>query len=77
MLIHYSAEGEELRRYELADTPVIVGRQSPNLTIAPADGSLSRRHFVVSPAGTMVRVKDLGSADEHEIHSAVEQLTRT
>ena len=63
VLIHYSAEGKELSRYALGDTSVIVGRQSPNVTIAATDGSLSRRHFVASVVGTMVRVKDLGSAN--------------
>jgi ferredoxin len=63
VLIHYSAEGKELSRYALGDTSVIVGRQSPNVTIVPTDGSLSRRHFVASVAGTMVRIKDLGSAN--------------
>jgi ferredoxin len=42
---------------------VMVGRQSPDVTIAPDDGSLSRRHVAFTLQDGRVSVKDLGSAN--------------
>ncbi len=44
-----------------------MGRQSPDITIAPDDGSLSRRHFSLSYKGGTVAVKDLGSANGTQV----------
>jgi thioredoxin reductase/pSer/pThr/pTyr-binding forkhead associated (FHA) protein/ferredoxin len=62
-LIHYEASGQAPRRYALKDGPTIVGRESPDLTVAPNDGALSRRHFVVIRKGDALSLKDLGSAN--------------
>jgi ferredoxin len=62
-LIHYEASGQAPKRYQLKEGPTIVGRESPDLTVSPSDGALSRRHFVVIRKGDTLAMKDLGSAN--------------
>ena len=44
-LVHYDTSGRHVARHDLKTGTTIFGRQSPDITIAPDDGSLSRRHF--------------------------------
>lgn len=62
-LMHYDAAGQLIERHELKQGTTIVGRQSPDITIAPDDGSISRRHLGLIVQGTSVSVKDLGSGN--------------
>src|SRR5579864_9556763 len=62
-LIHYEASGQAARRFALKDGATIVGRESPDLTVAPNDGALSRRHFAIVRKGDALALKDLGSAN--------------
>src|SRR5262249_19249409 len=50
-LIHYEASGQSAKRYSLKEGSNIVGRESPDITVAPADGALSRRHFAIIRKG--------------------------
>jgi thioredoxin reductase/pSer/pThr/pTyr-binding forkhead associated (FHA) protein/ferredoxin len=62
-LIHYEASGQAAKRFTLKEGPTIVGRESPDVTVAPNDGALSRRHFVVIRKGDSLALRDLGSAN--------------
>jgi pSer/pThr/pTyr-binding forkhead associated (FHA) protein/thioredoxin reductase/ferredoxin len=62
-LLHYDGAGQLLARLDLKPGTTIVGRQSPDVTIAPEDGSVSRRHLAVTVQGTAVSIKDLGSGN--------------
>ncbi|MGQ0735152.1 MAG: FAD-dependent oxidoreductase [Acidobacteriota bacterium] len=62
-LSHYDEGGQFIARYDLAPGNTIFGRQSPDVTIAREDGSLSRRHFVAVAEGGRVGIKDLGSGN--------------
>jgi thioredoxin reductase/pSer/pThr/pTyr-binding forkhead associated (FHA) protein/ferredoxin len=62
-ITHYDAEGRHLGTHHLKAGTTIVGRQSPDLTIAPDDGSLSRRHFSLTVHDGRLSLKDLGSAN--------------
>jgi thioredoxin reductase/pSer/pThr/pTyr-binding forkhead associated (FHA) protein/ferredoxin len=62
-LLHYDATGQYVARHELRSGPTIFGRQSPDVTLSPEDGSLSRRHFAVVVQDGRVGVKDLGSGN--------------
>ena len=60
-IVHHDATGKRLGRYDLSRAMVVVGRQSPDITIAPDDGSLSRRHLAFVRQDGRLAVKDLGS----------------
>lgn len=62
-LMHYDAAGQRTGVHELKPGNTIIGRQSPDLTIAPDDGSLSRRHVAAVVQDGRVSVKDLGSGN--------------
>jgi thioredoxin reductase/pSer/pThr/pTyr-binding forkhead associated (FHA) protein/ferredoxin len=62
-LIHYDSSGRRLGKYELKAATTMFGRQSPDVTIAPEDGSLSRRHLAAMVHEGRVSVKDLGSGN--------------
>ncbi len=59
------------RTYPLREGATVVGRQSPDVTIASTDGMLSRRHLVFVRSGRDVSVKDLGSANGTQVAIAV------
>lgn len=63
IVTHYDAAGRRLGEYKLKPGTVMIGRQSPDLTIAPDDGSLSRRHVALTVQNGTVSIKDLGSAN--------------
>ena len=46
-LSHYDSGGQLIARHDLKQGNTILGRQSPDVTIAPEDGSISRRHLAV------------------------------
>jgi len=65
---HYDAAGRKLAQFLLREgTTTIVGRQSPDVTIAPDDGSLSRRHFSLTVKNGIVSMRDLGSANGTQV----------
>jgi thioredoxin reductase/ferredoxin len=66
-VVHYNDAGQRLAQFELKEGPTVVGRQSPDITIAPEDGSLSRRHFSLTFKGGPVVLKDLGSANGTQV----------
>src|SRR5262249_3456879 len=61
--IHYESSGQAPKRFTLKEGPTMVGRESPDITVAPGDSALSRRHFVVIRKGSTLALKDLGSAN--------------
>jgi ferredoxin len=63
MLTHYDASGQRLGSYPVKEGATIVGRESPDITIARDDPSLSRRHFAVVLKQGRLQLKDLGSAN--------------
>lgn len=73
-LVHYDAAGRRIGRHDLKAGTVIFGRQSPDITIAPDDGSLSRRHFAAVVQDGRVAVKDLGSGNGTYIKVAGDRL---
>jgi thioredoxin reductase/ferredoxin len=62
-LIHYESSGQAAKRFTLKEGPTMVGRESPDITVAPTDGALSRRHFAIIRKGDTLSLKDLGSAN--------------
>ena len=62
-LLHYDANGRRIGRHDLRAGSTMIGRQSPDITIAPEDGSLSRRHFAIAVQDGRIGVKDLGSGN--------------
>ncbi|RMH17075.1 MAG: FHA domain-containing protein [Acidobacteria bacterium] len=61
--IHYDASGRELGRHPLPERSIVVGRQAPDVTLDPADRTLSRRQLLLSASGGRVQAKDLQSAN--------------
>jgi ferredoxin len=68
---HHDDGGKRLATYPLREGATVVGRQSPDVTIAPADGMLSRRHLAFVRSGADVAVKDLGSANGTQLCIAI------
>jgi thioredoxin reductase/pSer/pThr/pTyr-binding forkhead associated (FHA) protein/ferredoxin len=62
-LLHYDSNGRRIGRHDLKQGSTMVGRQSPDITIAPDDGSLSRRHCAFVVQDGAIGVKDLGSGN--------------
>jgi pSer/pThr/pTyr-binding forkhead associated (FHA) protein/thioredoxin reductase len=62
-LTHLAADGSIHGRHALKDGPTIVGRQSPDVSLATTDQRLSRRHCVFVRKGESVSVRDLASAN--------------
>jgi pSer/pThr/pTyr-binding forkhead associated (FHA) protein/ferredoxin len=62
-LIHYDTSGRHVARHDLKTGTTMFGRQSPDVTIAADDGSLSRRHFATVVQDGRIGVKDLGSGN--------------
>ena len=63
VLTHYSEAGDRLGGYSLKEGPNIVGRESPDITVARDDASFSRRHFALTLKQGRLELKDLGSAN--------------
>jgi thioredoxin reductase/ferredoxin len=66
---HYDEAGKRLAQFELKPGTTVFGRQSPDVTIAPDDGALSRRHFSLTykDKDGFVVLKDLGSANGTQV----------
>jgi pSer/pThr/pTyr-binding forkhead associated (FHA) protein/ferredoxin len=62
-LMHYNENGQLMGHHELKQGTTIIGRQSPDVTIAPEDSSISRRHFATIVQGVNLSIKDLGSGN--------------
>ena len=62
-LVHYDTSGRHVARHDLRIGTTMFGRQSPDITIAADDGSLSRRHFATVVQDGHVGIKDLGSGN--------------
>ncbi|MBI4264111.1 MAG: FHA domain-containing protein [Acidobacteria bacterium] len=66
-LTHYDAAGRRLGGYALKEGANIIGRESPDITIAREDQSLSRRHLAIVIRQGRLELKDLGSANGTQI----------
>jgi thioredoxin reductase/ferredoxin len=66
-VVHYNEGGTRLGSFELKPGTTVVGRESPDVTIAPTDGALSRRHLSLTLQSNVISVKDLGSANGTQI----------
>lgn len=61
---HFDAATQARRSYTLqSGKETIFGRQSPDVTVAPDDPALSRRHFAVSVDESRFLLYDLGGAN--------------
>jgi ferredoxin len=67
LVTHYDEAGKRLAQFELKPGTTVIGRQSPDITIAPDDGALSRRHFALTFKDGIVVLKDLGSANGTQV----------
>jgi len=67
--VWYNATGKQLGRYPLAgvapfsEKAMIMGRESPDVTLDASDKSLSRRHIAISVKEGKYFIKDLQSAN--------------
>lgn len=57
----YNANGKQLGRYPLTEKAIIMGRESPDITLDAGDKSLSRRHIALSVKEGKTFIKDLQS----------------
>ena len=62
-LTHYDQSGTEIQRIELPERSIILGRNSPDVTLDARDRTLSRRQLAISVVGGLVMAKDLKSVN--------------
>ena len=62
-LLQYDASGQAVGQYQIQDGTSIVGRDAPNMTIAPGDRTLSRRHLAIVRKDGRLAIRDLGGAN--------------
>ena len=60
---HFDATGKELGQHALPERTIVLGRQAPDITLDPNDGTLSRRQLAISRQGGQLEVKDLKSVN--------------
>jgi len=60
---HYDSQGQEVGTHYLSEKTLVLGRESPDVTLDPKDMSLSRRHLTLTIENDCVTVKDLRSAN--------------
>ena len=60
---HFDATGKELGQHPLPERTIVLGRQAPDVTLDPNDGTLSRRQLAISRKGSQLEVKDLKSVN--------------
>ncbi len=60
---HFNAAGDELGQHRLPERTIVLGRQAPDVTLDPNDGTLSRRQLAISLKGGRLEVKDLKSVN--------------
>ena len=64
LLAHHDSRGRLVKQYRLPESATkIIGRDAPDITLAPDDGSLSRRHVSVALVNTSLFVRDLNSVN--------------
>ena len=64
LVAHHDSRGRLVKRYQLSKGVQIVGRDSPDITLAATDdGSLSRRHASIVVVGPGVFLRDLNSVN--------------
>lgn len=66
-MVHFDSNGQRQGAYTLKNGANLVGRLSPDITIAPDDGSLSRRHFSVTVQDGKITLKDVGSGNGTQV----------
>jgi thioredoxin reductase/pSer/pThr/pTyr-binding forkhead associated (FHA) protein len=66
-VVHFDSNGQRQGAYTLKNGPNLIGRQSPDITIAPDDGSLSRRHLSITVHEGRNSLKDVGSGNGTQI----------
>lgn len=76
-VVHYNESGVRAGRFELKPGTTVIGRESPDITIAPHDGALSRRHCALMLESDVVSVKDLGSTNGTQIRISTPMRMRT
>ena len=71
-LSHFDAAGKEIAQHQLPERTIVLGRQAPDITLDPKDGTLSRRQLAITVTGSelerraadfKVLVKDLKSVN--------------
>ncbi len=60
---HFDAAGKELGQHRLPERTIVLGRQAPDITLDPNDGTLSRRQLAISFKDGRLEVKDLKSVN--------------
>lgn len=60
---HYDQSGQEIGRHSLGPEPLILGRQSPDVTLDRSDKTLSRRHLTLAVKEQGVYATDLNSSN--------------
>lgn len=63
LLAHHDARGRLVEEYQLSDGPQVIGRDAPDITLAAADGALSRRHASIVVVGPGLFIRDLNSVN--------------
>ena len=58
-LTHYDSEGRQVQTIRLSEGTIVLGRESPDITLDSSDPTLSRRHLSVSPRQGRVFFSDL------------------
>lgn len=66
-VVHYNEAGARMGSFVLKPGATVVGRESPDVTIAPTDAALSRRHLALTLESKVIAVKDLGSANGTQV----------
>ena len=60
---HFDAAGKELGQHQLPERTIVLGRQAPDVTLDPEDGTLSRRQLAITRKNGNLQVKDLKSVN--------------
>ncbi len=60
---HYDQSGKSIGRHPLSEEPLILGRQSPDVTLDRSDKTLSRRHLTLAMKEQGILATDLNSSN--------------
>ncbi len=58
---HYDQRGTQQQTYSVDEKTIVVGREAPDITLDPTDGTMSRRHISLTSKDGTVVLKDLKS----------------
>ena len=61
--IHYDQTGKELRRYDIPNKTILLGRDAPDVILDAKDMTLSGRHLALSVKEDKILIKDLKSVN--------------